>query len=58
MAGQNTLTFTDRSFDTDVLGSELPVLVDFWGASGDTSNPANEGHPQNRPIEIGRTSPL
>jgi thioredoxin 1 len=31
MAGQNTLTFTDRSFDTDVLGSELPVLVDFWG---------------------------
>jgi thioredoxin 1 len=30
MAGQNTLTFTDRSFDTDVLGSGLPVLVDFW----------------------------
>ena len=31
MAGQNTLTFTDRSFDMDVLESEVPVLVDFWG---------------------------
>jgi thioredoxin 1 len=30
MAGQNTLTFTDGSFDSDVLQSELPVLVDFW----------------------------
>ena len=30
MAGANTLTFTDQSFDTDVLGSEVPVLVDFW----------------------------
>jgi thioredoxin 1 len=30
MAGQNTLTFTDSSFDTDVLNSETPVLVDFW----------------------------
>jgi thioredoxin 1 len=30
MAGQNTLTFTDASFDTDVLRSETPVLVDFW----------------------------
>jgi len=30
----------------------------FEASSGDTSNPANEGHPQNRPIEIGRTSPL
>jgi hypothetical protein len=30
MAGQNTLTFTDRSFDRDVLESEVPVLVDFW----------------------------
>ena len=25
MAGQNTLTFTDASFDKDI-----PVLVDFW----------------------------
>ncbi|MGA2194941.1 MAG: thioredoxin [Bryobacteraceae bacterium] len=30
MAGQNTLTFTDASFDQDVLRSDLPVLVDFW----------------------------
>jgi len=30
MAGQNTLTFTDSTFDQDVLRSEVPVLVDFW----------------------------
>jgi thioredoxin 1 len=30
MAGQNTLTFTDASFDSDVLRAEVPVLVDFW----------------------------
>jgi thioredoxin 1 len=30
MAGQNILTFTDASFDQDVLRSEVPVLVDFW----------------------------
>ena len=24
------LTATDANFDTDVLGSDLPVLVDFW----------------------------
>ncbi|MCL4855109.1 MAG: thioredoxin [Bryobacteraceae bacterium] len=30
MAGENTLTFTDASFDKDVLNSEVPVLVDFW----------------------------
>jgi thioredoxin 1 len=28
--GANTKTVTDASFDADVLGSELPVLVDFW----------------------------
>src|SRR5215471_21335097 len=30
MAGNNTLTFTDDSFDKDVLNSDVPVLVDFW----------------------------
>src|SRR5580704_5794660 len=30
MAGGNTLTFTDASFEPDVLGSDVPVLVDFW----------------------------
>jgi thioredoxin 1 len=30
MAGANTVEFNDASFDTDVLNSEVPVLVDFW----------------------------
>jgi thioredoxin 1 len=30
MAGPNTLTFTDATFDENVLKSEVPVLVDFW----------------------------
>lgn len=30
MAGDNTLNFTDGSFDQDVLNSDVPVLVDFW----------------------------
>ena len=30
MAGDNVLNFTDASFDSDVLRSEVPVLVDFW----------------------------
>ncbi len=30
MAGQNVKTFTDASFDQDVLRSGVPVLVDFW----------------------------
>ena len=30
MAGTNTLTFTDAGWDTDVLNSDVPVLVDFW----------------------------
>lgn len=30
MAGPNTLTFTDANWDTEVLKSDTPVLVDFW----------------------------
>ena len=30
MAGPNTLTLTDATFDQDVLKSDVPVLVDFW----------------------------
>ncbi len=30
MAGSNTVTFTDDSFDKDVLSADVPVLVDFW----------------------------
>ncbi|MHC4416737.1 MAG: dihydropteroate synthase [Planctomycetota bacterium] len=30
MASENVLEFTDSNFDQDVIGSEVPVLVDFW----------------------------
>jgi len=30
MADANTLTFTDASFDQEVLNADVPVLVDFW----------------------------
>ena len=30
MAGAHTLTFTDDNFETDVIGADAPVLVDFW----------------------------
>lgn len=30
MASQNVMTATDANFDSDVLKSSIPVLVDFW----------------------------
>jgi thioredoxin len=30
MAGPDTLEFTDANFEEEVLGSDVPVLVDFW----------------------------
>ena len=30
MSGANTITFTDATWDSEVLNSEVPVLVDFW----------------------------
>ncbi len=30
MASENVVEFTDQNFDTEVLNSSTPVLVDFW----------------------------
>jgi len=32
MASENVKTFTTENWNQDVLGSEKPVLVDFWAA--------------------------
>ncbi|HSG63870.1 MAG TPA: thioredoxin [Gammaproteobacteria bacterium] len=32
MAAKETVTLTDASFDTEVLESDKPVLIDFWAA--------------------------
>lgn len=30
MAGKDVIEFTDSNFESEVLKSEVPVLVDFW----------------------------
>lgn len=30
MAAQNVMEFTDANFKSEVIGSDKPVLVDFW----------------------------
>lgn len=30
MASQDVVTFTDQNFQSEVLDSQIPVLVDFW----------------------------
>ena len=30
MAGQNVVNLSDSSFDSEVLQSKVPVIVDFW----------------------------
>ena len=30
MASENVLTFSTDNFEAEVLGSDVPVLVDFW----------------------------
>ena len=30
MAGQNVLHFSEDNFEAEVLGADVPVLVDFW----------------------------
>lgn len=32
MAGEHTMTFSEDNFETEVLQSDVPVLVDFWAA--------------------------
>jgi thioredoxin 1 len=32
MAAENVLEFNDDNFDSEVLNSDSPVLVDFWAA--------------------------
>jgi len=32
MASAHTTTATDSTFDAEVLGADVPVLVDFWAA--------------------------
>ena len=59
MASQNVVQFTDANFDSEVINSETPVLVDFWAANGAApaacSPPPSTSSPRNtKMIKVGK----